>query len=418
MVRYTPDTHVVVHPLTRQPDVGGILVGRKDLGIFLLLPPDAVEVLDDLAQGKSVGEAETIYRRRHGETPDLDDLLTSLERRGFVRPVVADSGLLEESEAPDTPRRPPPLKSFHFEWISPRWAARLCGRPVLAACALLVLLAATAVLLNPSVVPGWRAAYFPHKTAAGLLFLMVLGLFTTFMHEMAHLVAARSLGVSCRFGIGNQLWFLVWETDMTGIWSLPRRQRYLPILAGPLFDLVTASALVLVGFAQASGWFPLHPRVLQLGRALLFVYLMRLAWQCYFFLRTDFYYALSNFFGCKSLMNDTRVFLRNALARFLRIGKETDQSHIPAVERRMIPVYSGIWLVGRGLAFTMLLFIQLPLIYHYAMLVIDKFRNGTASASAGSGAVPLLTGIFFSIFFLAGFGLWIKQLWPKKGSSV
>jgi hypothetical protein len=417
MVRYTADTHVVVQALTRQPDSGGILVGRKDLGLFLLLPPEAVEVLDDLARGMSVGEAEAIYRRRHGETPDLDDLLTSLEQRGFVQPATDGSGLLE-TEAPDTLRRHPNPRSYHFEWISPRWAARLCGRPALAAGGLLVLLAATAVILNPSVVPGWRAAYFPNKTAAGLLYLMVLGLFTTFLHEMAHLIAARSRGVSCRFGIGNQLWFLVWETDMTGIWALPRGQRYLPILAGPLFDLVTAAALILVGFAQAGGWIALDPRVVQLGRALLFVYLMRLAWQCYFFLRTDFYYALSNLLGCKSLMNDTKAYLRNLLALLLRSGKKTDQSHIPAVERRMIPVYSAFWLVGRGLAFAMLLFIQIPLIFHYLLLAVDKFRGRTPGVGGGDGAAPILTGVFFSIFFLAGFFLWIRQLWPKKGTSV
>ncbi len=417
MARYTSDTHVVVHPLTRQPDAGGILVGRKDLGVFLLLPADAVEVLDDLAGGMSVGEAAALYHQRHGETPDLDDLLTALEQRGFVQPAAADGAASEDADAPETVHRRP-LKSFHFEWISQRWAARLCSRPVLVAGGVIVLLAATAALLNPSLIPGWRAAYFPNKTVAGLLFLMVLGLFTTFLHEMAHLTAARSLGVSCRFGIGNQLWFLVWETDMTGIWSLPRRQRYLPILAGPLFDLLTASVLVLIGFAQASGWIPLHPRVVQLGRALLFVYLMRLAWQCYFFLRTDFYYALSNLFGCKSLMNDTKVYLRNRAVRLLRIGKEVDQTHIPAVERRMIPAYSVIWLAGRGLAFALLLFVQLPLLFQYGMLIIGKFRNGAPDTATDSVLVPMLTGIFFSIIFLAGFGLWIRQLWPKKGSSV
>lgn len=417
MARYAADTHVVVHPLTRQPDAGGILVGRKDLGVFLLLPADAVEVLDDLAGGMSVGEAADLYRQRHGETPDLEDLLTELEQRGFVQPAAAGGEAPDDAGAPETVRRRP-VKSFHFEWISQRWAARLCSGPVLAAGGGIVLLAATAAVLNPSLIPGWRAAYFPNKTVAGLLALMVLGLFTTFLHEMAHLTAARSLGVSCRFGIGNQLWFLVWETDMTGIWSLPRRKRYLPILAGPLFDLLTASVLVLIGFAHASGWVPLHPRVVQLGRALLFVYLMRLAWQCYFFLRTDFYYALSNLFGCKSLMGDTKVYLRNRAARLLRIGKEVDQTHIPAAERRMVPVYSVIWLVGRGLAFALLLFVQLPLLFQYGLLVLGKFRGSSPETAADSALVPILTGVFFVIFFLAGFGLWIRQLWPKKGSSV
>lgn len=410
-MRYPSDQRVIIEPLTRQPDPDGILVGRKDLGIFLLLPADAVEVLDDLAAGKTVGETQALYRSRHGETPEMEDFLTSLEERGFVRPAGSGSE--------DAGRRKP-AKSFHFEWISPRWAARICSRPVLIACGVLVALAVAAVCVDRSAVPGWRAAYFPNKTAAGLLFLMVLGLFTTFIHEMAHLVAARARGVSCRFGIGNQLWFVVWETDMTGIWALPRGQRYLPILAGPLIDLVTASVLLILSFMNLQGWLPFTPRAVQVGRALLFVYLMRIAWQCYFFLRTDFYYAMANLLGCKNLMQDTQVFLRNAAVRLFRVGRVVDQSHIPPFERRMLGIYSVVWIVGRALAFTVLLFVQLPLLFHYAALAVRKFR-GAAPGSGdgdGDGPVALLTGLFFSLFLVAGFGLWLKRLWPKKGPSV
>lgn len=413
MPRYAADSHVLVESLARQPEPDGILVGRKDLGTFLLLPADAVDVLDDLAAGLTVGEAQLRHHQRHGETPDMEDFLGSLEQHGFVRPA-APPGSRVGTEEPVAP----PVKAYHFEWISERWASRLYETPMLAAGALLIALAVAAIAARPSIVPGWRAAYFPTNTAAGLLFLMLTGLFTTFLHEMGHLVAARARGVSCRFGIGNQLWFLVWETDMTGIWALPRGKRYLPILGGPLVDLLSASALLLIFFVSASGWVALPPRALRFGQALLFVYLMRIIWQCYFFLRTDFYYALANLLRCRSLMQDTRVFLKNLAARFFRIGKTTDQSHIPRAERRMVHVYSVIWLVGRGLAFTLLIFIQIPLLFHYLALLVSRIRDGTLTSAPSDPLVPLLAASFFSLFLLAGLGLWIKRLWPKKGASA
>jgi hypothetical protein len=404
MARYPLDTHVRVESLSRQLEHDGVLIGRSDTATFLLLPREAVEILDDLAAGLTVGEAQRRHVERYGEIPDLEDLLTTAEEHGFVRPAS------EEPGPAASPRR------AHFEWIPPRVARRLCGPAALGAGATLLLLALAAIAVDPSLVPGWRAAYFPTNTAAGLLFLMIMGLFTTFLHEMGHVVAARARGVSCRFTIGNQLWFVTWETDMTGVWALPRRERFLPLLGGPLVDLFSASALVLLFFAAGRGWLPLDPVVLPFARALLFIYLLRILWQCYFFLRTDFYYALSNLLGCRSLMQDTEDLLRNVRARLLRRGRTIDQSHIGLAERRMIRAYAVVWLAGRGIALTLLLFVQLPLLFHYVMLLVARMRGG--APTGGGSVVPIITAAFFLLFFLSGLGLWLRQLWFRKGTSV
>ncbi|HEX7150008.1 MAG TPA: hypothetical protein VF618_00870 [Thermoanaerobaculia bacterium] len=407
MPRYSADTIVIVEPLSRQPEPDGILVGRKDTATFLLLPEEAVQILDDLATGMTVGEAQRRHQQQHGETPDMEDLLTAVEEAGFVRPAGS-----AKSQAT------PALKAYHFEWISERWARRLTAKPLLLTGALLTLFAVAALILQPSIIPSWRAAYFPTNTAAGLLFLMVMGLFTTFLHEMGHLIAARARGVSCRFGIGNQLWFLTWETDMTGIWALPRTQRYLPILGGPIVDVFTASALIAGFFATANGWIAPSPTVMQFGKALLLIYLMRIVWQCYFFLRTDFYYAFSNLLGCRSLMQDTEDYLRNVRARWLRFGKPVDQQHVAPGEQRMIRAYSIIWVAGRAISFALLLFVQLPLLFYYIKLLVERVRNGTFSVNSDTSIVPIITAAFFSLFLLSGLALWLKQLWLRKGSSI
>jgi putative peptide zinc metalloprotease protein len=412
MVRYSAHTRVRVEPLARQPQRDGLLVGLPDRSVFLVLPADAVDVLDDLARGQTVGDAQARCHERTGETPDMEAFLTQLEQRGFVRPIDAAG-----AAAPfDTPReRAQGGRQPHFEWISPRWASRLCGTATMTLAAIVIALAAAAVMLKPGLIPGWRAAYFPQYTGTGLLWLMSIGVFTTFIHEMAHLVAARARGVSCRFGIGNRLWFVVWETDMTGIWALPRRRRYLPLLAGPLVDLVSASALLLLFFAHASGWIALTPRTEQFGRALLFIYLMRIVWQCYFFVRTDFYYAITNLLGCTSLMQDTQVYLRNIVARLTGIGRVHDQRDVPSVERRMLGVYAVIWIAGRALALTVLVFVQFPLLLQYLALFGQAWLGGASSGTDGISAGATVPALVAVTFMLAGLAMWLRQLLPKKG---
>src|SRR5215470_18920970 len=85
MPTYTRETFVTVHSFTRQPDGDEIIIGRKETGVFLAVPPEAVEVLEHLAQGKSVGEAADLYQQRYGEAPDLDDFLGLLESKGIVQ---------------------------------------------------------------------------------------------------------------------------------------------------------------------------------------------------------------------------------------------------------------------------------------------------------------------------------------------
>ena len=63
-----------------------------------------------------------------------------------------------------------------------------------------------------------------------------------FVHELAHLIAARAVGVNSRMGISHRLWYLVAETDLTGLWSVTRNQRYLPMLAGMIVDLTVPLA--------------------------------------------------------------------------------------------------------------------------------------------------------------------------------
>lgn len=395
------DTPLQVLPYSVQPDGEGFIIGSPRSGRFLSVPGDVVEILAAFKAGRSPAEVHADYLRRHDEAPDLDDLIAVLSGYGII------------ATGTETPPETAPRRGHFDRLVTPALGRLLWNRVTLAAMAAVVAAAVIVLWREPSLLPGWRALYFPNETALQLLGVMLLGMASTFVHEMAHLSAARAAGVSCRFSIGNQLWFVVWYTDMSGIWALPRRRRYLPILAGPIVDLASAALIVLVLAADRHWQWNFAPLTTSLLSALLFVYLLRILWQCYFFIRTDFYYALSNLLGCKRLLQDTEDWLRNRWARWRGRTEPVDQSGLPAPERRLIPVYAAIWLGGRGLALGLLLFVQLPLFASYLFLFWETL---TAPGPARPVAVTTwLSGLLFSTLLIAGLAMWARQLWPRKG---
>ena len=407
---YTQETKVAVFPFTRQAEGGEVVIGRVDTGVFLALPLEAIEILDTLAAGETVGRAQEIYREKHGETPEMEEFLGFLASKGFVRPagekapaaVAAGPG---QSLAVEAPRQ----RRYHFANIPQSVAQALFGPTALTAAAFLVALAAGAVIRDPAIFPGRSALFFHHDRTLMMLCLVFMGYATVFLHEMGHLVAARARGVNSRLGISRRMWVLVAETDMTGLWSVPKEQRYLPMLAGPVVDVTSAAVMLLVLFGDRQHWLSLPVPVMELLRAMCFVYLMRLLWQCFFFVRTDFYYIIASFFGCKSLMRDTQVYIQNQFRRLVSSRPLMDQSQLPQSEQRVIRAYAWIWLVGRVIALIMLFFVTIPISLRYLR---TSSRGLLAGLSAGHYVFfdALFTFTFILLPIALGLGWWIGSL--------
>jgi hypothetical protein len=58
---YTRDSIVAVRSFTRQREGEEVVIGSPETGVFLAVPPEAVEFLDLLALGKSLGEVSDLY---------------------------------------------------------------------------------------------------------------------------------------------------------------------------------------------------------------------------------------------------------------------------------------------------------------------------------------------------------------------
>jgi hypothetical protein len=372
-----------------------VTIGHPSRRVFLAIPAEGLDILNSLAAGRTVAETVRAYVEKYAETPDIEDFLTVLAGQGFVGPH-ADQGGRAGIEPGPSP------SGWSLNWISSGLGRRVFAAPMLCAYGLVVGVALALIVKDPRLVPGPTVLIFPHHLAALTLALLAFVLVGLTVHELGHLVAARAAGASARIGISHRLWIAVAETDMTGVWLAPKRRRYLAFLAGPIIDAVSASLLVVLLWASRRGWVGLSPVLAELAAAVLFTYLMRLLWQCFFFVRTDFYYVLATALGCKSLLADTEVFIRNAVGRLRRSPRTVDQSAIPRREMQVVRAYSLIWLTGRAVALGSLVFVTLPVLGRYGAQVARVM----AGAHSRYGVVDVLTVAVLGIG-LQGAGLWM-----------
>jgi putative peptide zinc metalloprotease protein len=407
---YSRAAVVAVQPFTRQREGDDVVIGRPETGIFLAIPPEAVEVLDHLAQGKTIGEVADFYLQKYGEAPDMEDFLGLLEAKGIVRAAQA---MGPAAASHPLPRQQPAPVRYHFSSF-PVWLAQLIfGRTASVVAVAVILAAIAAVMRHPQLAPRLRDLYFPDHRTLCFAILLAGAYLSLFVHEFGHLVAARALNINSRMGVSHRLWYLVAETDLTGLWSVPKQKRYLPLVAGTLVDLVFAAVFILLLYAGEEKLFLLPILLARVLRAMVFTYVARAAWQCFLFIRTDLYYVIANFFNCKNLLKDTEAYLRNCLARVVRGMRTVDQSAVPESELRVIRVYAWVWVAGRIAAFAVLIAITLPLGAAYMGNLATAFRAGY-SAHPSDFVDALLLATSFLVPFIAGLTLWIGGMLRRE----
>jgi putative peptide zinc metalloprotease protein len=127
-------------------------------------------------------------------------------------------------------------------------------------------------------------------------------------------VAAR---VPARIRIDRRLYLLVLETDLTGLWGLPRRRRYWPLLIGVGFLAVVLAVVLAARLAAGAGLWQPAPGLARLLAALTLLQVASIGMQFFVFMRTDLYTVLVAATGCSNLWSVTRL----TLHRHLRLAR-------------------------------------------------------------------------------------------------
>ena len=400
------DSRLDLHELVIRREDEHVIAGRVATERFVALPEIAEPALALLARERSIGDAEEALKAQTGADVDLVGFAGSLVDLGFVRAIDGRA-----VGAEDEPVRTslPWLRREHCRWLFGTAAKLLFGALLLAAIVTLA--------LDPDLVPRASDFFWSDHTSLAIAGNAVMFLSGVALHELAHLAAARSVGASGRFSLGTRLNKLAAQTDVTGLWAVPRRQRYRTYLAGMACDLLLLSIAVLT-LANLDLSTDLHRAVSAF--ALLAVF--RLGSQMLLYMRTDVYFVLADLLKAKNLMEDAAAYVLSEVRRAARrLRRPREAPPPPDVlralsprERRNVRIYAPVMTVGSTAALAFAAVYGVPIVVELYVQGIDAVRTGVADNDASRLADGLVT-----LGVQGGFqGLFLYVLVRDRGARV
>jgi hypothetical protein len=347
-------TPLRLQPLTFLEERGEVVIGRTDIDSYAVFPHDGAALLRELDAGRTPDDAAQWYQRRFGEAVDVGEFVATLRELDFVR----------EDPAPADPTAAP------VRWQ--RLGRAVFSVPAWALYAAVVVAALVICMADGRYVPQPSNVFFSPYLVVIELTVLVSQTALSLVHEAFHVLAARRIGVNCRVRLSYRFYFVVFETVLDGLVVVPRRQRYLPMLAGMLADVLAIAGLTLVAY--------LVPEVRGLCLAIAFTTIPRLAWQFYFYLRTDLYYLAVTVLRCIDLEGATRAVLRNRINRLRgRTDLLVDEEAWDPRDRHVARWYAPLHVAGYGASLAVLLLVVVP-------LALDFFGEAASRLAGGMGS--------------------------------
>ena len=376
------DSVVRLRPLIIRLEAGEYVVGSLDSGEFVAVPELGKRAIELLAGDTTLGQA----REELGGDVDLVDFVAQLSALGFVssvdgRPV--DSPVVFR---PNLPR----LRRQHVEW--------LFRRPVRMLYAAIVAVAVVVVATGRSDLSWlhYRALFWLDQTSLLIVGNLAMVVAMATLHELAHLVAARSLGVPARITLGTRLYSLVAQTEVRCLWAVPPAQRYRVYLAGMACDLLLLS--MSVAGSALLGPVARGP----LGALSLFAALA-LVNQFQLYIRTDLYLVAITLTRAKNLYQDSSVYLIDQIRRITRRkrrpGREDPLHELSTREARLVRGYAALMATGSVLAVGLFLAYGVPTLVTLTARGVAAMGSGRALGVV-DGAVTVATVVGAQVVFV------------------
>jgi putative peptide zinc metalloprotease protein len=398
MIMSTPDAQYFLIPLSVQKEKDGYLVGNSEIGDFYQFPEQGLKILRMIGSGADATTIKTRLATEDGAIVDVDAFVELLSSIGFLHPESKRQTVQQQLRAAAQDQR----RVFS---VNPRIAQAIFSTPVLLCGACIVLYAAIETIINHELRINFSAFYTETNRTALLLLLMFLSFLQVTMHESGHMLAAARHGIKSKYKFGNRLWTIVAESDLTGILSLPKAQRYFPMLAGLLVDILCASLLTLL--LAVLLWDGANAFSIQVVQALVLELIIGMIWQFNIFVKTDIYFVLCNYFGHPDLDREARLYLRDLMFRvtFGLIGTKAAAAGFKNLV--MLRIFSSIWLLGRLLSLLVLFGVFLPTMARYLYSAFQMLKGPPDSVW-----IACDTFMYVSITLTmlgAGMYMWLKN---------
>jgi hypothetical protein len=341
------------------------LVGEPGSRSYVVMLSAGAEVVRMLQGGKTPAQIKRALCSRHA-TPEitLAPFLHTLVQAGFVREVA---GVPVAGGRPSAPGRTPRVLRRHVAW--------LFTVPMLALYACAILTGVAIAALQPGVLPGPRDAIIGHSYPLTALAALLISFINVAKHEGAHVAAGKYLGIEPRCRLGHRLLFPVIQTDLTDLWSVEPRRRYVAYAAGMVSDVVVAALLLVPLWLAARGALTVGPTSASVMALAIYVIAGAVVWQFNLFMRTDVYYILANALRCRDLLRDAKRHLRHRVRRLLGRARLADAPVLSPREQRVVPVFAAILVLGT----TVTVLIGIAAVIGLGLFLFTGARSGAPS---------------------------------------
>jgi hypothetical protein len=363
-----------------------VLVGDPASGTFVTIPAVGGVVIAALQRGASVEEAAAEAEAFAGEPVNVPSFVETLGELGFLADDAEGADPGDAGDAVEPVRTAPIQARRWMTGVRPEIVRPFFGRVAWAFYAACLLYALAVFVLRPGLLPDPAVDAFPFDDIglSALAFLPFVW-FAAASHECGHWLGARALGIQTRFGVDRRLWMLVFETDLTQLWTLPRRQRYGPLLAGLAVDSVLLAVLLTGRLLIDTGVWQAPELVGSLLAAWVFIKVMQMLWQSLVFLRTDLYAVLVNALGCRNLWRVKSLMLKRAFSR-LTAEEEAELAEATDTDLRVGRWFRWLWLAGFA-----------GVVVWFCVLLLPVFAETLSWAAEGLAEGPLTAAFWYRL---------------------
>jgi hypothetical protein len=390
--------------LVLAPDGAEYVLGRPDLGLYVAVPEPAAVLIRALQGGATLAEATERASESAGSEVDSADFLAGLAEIG----LLAEPGPADGTAA---------VGGRQIRWIAgvkPTTAARFFGRTAWFCYGAAAVFVLAALVARPDLRPSFEDIWFLGDPALSMLSLAPISVLLAAAHEAWHWLAGRALGVPAVFRVSRRGIWLVFETDLTQVVTLPRRQRYSPFLAGMAWDtslLAGALALRLLYRADLLG---LPPTLDRLLGVVVLTQVVTLTWQgAAIFLRTDGYAVLANALRCHNLYRASWLTTKD---RFWRLtpAETAELAEVSEHDRRVARWFGLGYALGLAATGWLTLNVGLPFLLGMTLWLVNNLGHPAPGSLAFWESLAVLVLLLAQSLGPVLFGLRERRL-RKQG---
>jgi putative peptide zinc metalloprotease protein len=367
-------SQVEIKNLNIYKDQKNFIVEDPHKGEFYEMPQICIDAIEMIQQGLCLEDIETRLKNDYpDEQVNMIDFVYQLYELGLIQKI--DGIPVEQENAED--------QSQKYGVVFPSFVGEIFFNPFSTYLyAVLFVVNIILFIVFPDLFPHYEDLFIFDSMMLNMLTWAGLSLIVVTIHEFGHLLAVRARGLPAKLGISHRLFLVVFETDMSHVWKLPPSQRNILYLAGLCFDQVLLFAALSLQLILPEDWMLLKG----LLGVVVFDLVIKLLYQCCFYMKTDLYYVFENVTGCYNLMENAQWWLKKRLP-FLRVEGEGD---VFAGEERIIRYYSLFYAAGVFITLGIFIFYILPQTIHSYMRSLANLSNPVNSPYFWDGVTFLV----------------------------